>query len=411
MKESSKHLELPRSVRLLMLSQSLSRLGDNFTEVALAVSVLLWSHHNPAVLGVVLAMTYAPRLSLGWIALGWIDRWHKRTLLLVGDWGRALLVLSIAVFHNLSWTMAAIFLMYTLSMVYQPTVRTIQPQLAGSVEANRVSVTRQNQWMQAASILAYLSSGLIILRFGSLAGFVVDSFTYLGASVLVLTIPATLGVWTPHPVAGASYLQQVGEGFRYIRHHRLPIGLILTSFGGMIAVAASQVLLAPAVHTMWHLPTAIYAWMLLAVAVGAGVGSRLLETHGQQFELRKILVAGFVLTAIAVAGLAALPGILWALLGTGIVMGIGNSAFATSIMVWLQQTLPMNIRGRVMTVRVITMGLGGLAGSLGAGFVARHTSISLGFIALAAILLLSSTVFVIPWFFAASSDQPVSPPI
>ncbi len=392
-----------------MLSQSLSRLGDNFTEVALAVSVLLWSHHNPAALGIVMAMTYAPRLTLGWVALGFIDRWHKRILLLVGDWGRALLVLSIAVFHNLSWTMAAIFFMYSLSMVYQPTVRAIQPQLAGSAEANRVSVTRQSQWMQAASIIAYVSSGVIILRFGSVVGFVIDSFTYLGASVLVLSISPRLDVWRPLTAAGANYLQQVGEGLTYIRHHRLPIGLILTSFGGMIAVAASQVLLAPAVHTLWHLPTAIYAWMLLAVAVGAAIGSRLLETHGQKFELRKILVAGFVLTAIAVVGLAALPGILWALLGTGLVIGAGNSAFATSIIVWLQQALPMNIRGRVMTVRVITMGLGGLTGSLGAGFVARHTSISLGFVALAGILLLSSLVFVVPWFFSADSDQTVSP--
>ena len=58
MSESSHRIILTPMVRRLMLGQSMSKTGDTFTQVAMAVFVLKISHGNPAALGLVLAMMF-----------------------------------------------------------------------------------------------------------------------------------------------------------------------------------------------------------------------------------------------------------------------------------------------------------------------------------------------------------------
>ncbi len=398
MSESSHRIILTPMVRRLMLGQSLSKTGDTFTQVAMAVFVLKISHGNPAALGLVLAMTYAPRLIMGWAAMGWIDRWNKRRLLLIADAVRALLVLSIAFIHNLPWTLAAVFLVYLFQMFYQPTVRAIQPMFAGSREANRVSVARQEQWSQGGAIIAYISAGILILRFGASVGFVFDSLSYIVSALFILSLPSTLPLWQGAADRMNPYVEQIREGFQYARSHRLVIVLTTISFTAMIGAAGSGILLAPAMERLWHQPTAHFAWALLALSVGVMIGSRLLEVKGQTVELRFLVIAGFFLTGVSIAALVVISNQLWVILIILAISGVGNAMFSTSVMVWLQQTLPIEVRGRVMTLRSITMGLGGVIGSYGIGALIVH-SMRLGFFVVGALMVISGAVLLVPWFF------------
>lgn len=407
MSETSQREALPAVLRRLMLGQSLSITGDTFTQVAMAVFVLKISHHSPVALGLVLSMMYAPRLVMGWAAMGWIDRWNKRRILLVSDGARAILVLSIALIHTFFWTLAAVFLIYVFQMVYHPTVRSIQPVLAGSTEANRVSVARQEQWSQAGHIIAYIAAGFLFLQFGASLGFVIDAISYVAAGLSIISLPASLSVWQTTETKDASYSAQIREGLHYTRSHRLIIILIIISFVAMVGSAGSGTLLAPAMARMWHQPTAHYAWALLAISLGIMVGAYLLEVKGSQLGLRGLLVAGFAVTGLATLVLIALPPHLWMVMLILAIAGVGNAAFSTSIMVWLQQSLPFDIRGRVMTLRSMLMGLGGMVGSYGVGAIINH-SIRLGFWAVGAVMLCCGAILLVPWFFAAKSDAPVA---
>ena len=402
-----RRLVLPPMARRLMMGQSLSKTGDTFTQVALAIFVLKISRNNPAALGLVMAMIYAPRLVMGWAAMGWIDRWNKRRLLLIADGARALLVLSIALVHTFTWTAAAVFLIYVFQMLYHPAVRSIQPQLAGSVEANRVSVVRQDQWSQAGSIVAYIIGGFLIVHYGPSVGFVLDAVSYVISGAFILSLPVGLSLWQGGADQNSPYLTQIREGLQYAGTHRLVILLILISFFAMMGAAGSGTLLAPAMRRLWHEPTADYSWTLLALSVGAMVGSRLLETHGQGIDLRTLLMGGFFLTGIAIAGLTLVTSHLWLIMLIVAIVGLGNAMFSTSVMVWLQQILPIQVRGRVMTIRSSMMGLAGVIGSCGVGAVIAH-AMSLGFVIVAALLIVSGLILLVPWFFRQTAGSGVS---
>ncbi len=406
MSEGSQRVVLSAMIRRLMVGQSLSKAGDTFTQVAMAIFVLQISHQNPAALGMVLAMMYAPRMILGWAAMGWIDRWNKRRLLLIADGARAALVLSIAIVHTFAWTLGAVFLVYMFQMVYQPTVRSIQPMLAGSNQANRVSVARQDQWSQAGNILAYVFSGVLFLRFGPGIGFVFDSISYLVSGALIWTLPATLPLWQGVAEKTSPYFEQIKEGFRYVRSHRLAVVLVGVSFLAMVGAAGSGTLFAPAMRKLWHQPTADYAWALLALAVGAMVGARLLETKGLNVALRSLLIGGFILTGLSTMVLTLVGPQLWTIMLVLALGGAGNAMFSTSLMVWLQQSLPVEVRGRVMTMRSMTMGLGGIIGSYGVGELIVHDMV-LGFFIVGAIFVASGAVMLVPWFFKEKDQTDV----
>jgi hypothetical protein len=104
------------------------------------------------------------------------------------------------------------------------------------------------------------------------------------------------------------------------------------------------------------------------------------------------------------ASLGEVPPQLWLILALLVIFGFANAMFQTSIMVWMQQILPLPVRGRVMTFRSILMGLAGVIGCYGMGALAARTNLSVGFITMAAILVASASLFVVPGLFSASTE-------
>jgi predicted MFS family arabinose efflux permease len=354
-------------------------------------------------------MMFAPRFLLGWAAMGWVDRWHKRRILLTADIARCFLLISIAAFRSYGWTLVAVFLVYTFQMLYQPTVRAIQPALAGTQEANRVSVARQEQWSQAGTILAYVFAGVLMVSLGPIFGFLIDAASYAASAVLVGTLPRDLALWTGNASARmAPYGQQIREGFRYARQHRLVLALMGVSFAAMMGAAGSSVLIAAAMGRRWHQPTAYYAWALMALALGAMMSAWWIEKKGEHWSLRYVLLAGFALTGVSTAVLIVIGPHLWLVMLVLAFGGVGNAMFSTSVMVWLQQSLPLYVRGRVMTLRTAILGLGGVIASYGMGAVIVHSMVD-GFVAVAALFGICAGMMLVPWLFAEASDEPGVP--
>ncbi len=362
---------LHADIHKLIGSQALSKLGDNFTEVALALFVLKITQHSVAALGVVLAMVSAPRVALGWMVAGFIDRLPKRVALVAADLARAVLVASIPVVASYGWTIAVVFLIYAFAMVYQPILRAVQPQISGSPEVNARSAARQQTYYAAADIGAYLAAGGIIFLVGLAPAFWLDALTYLGSALLIVSIRVGPEVWKHVGGKASGFWQDIAEGFRFMQKNGVVMGLTLVSAGTFLAVGAINTLLAPLSRSLWHVSSAHYVWLLLAIALGSLVSGVIIE-HGrlaERLSSRVLVTAGFVLTGV---GLGAVDLARTWIVGLVclFVAGLGNALYGSFLIAWMQRVTPTAVRARVLALRGVGNGLGGVLGAFLTGMVA-----------------------------------------
>ena len=362
---------LPADIHKLVGSQALSKLGDNFTEVALALFVLKITQHNVAALGVVLAMIYAPRLTMGWMVAGFIDRVPKRAALVTADLMRALLVASIPIVASYGWTIAAVFLIYAFAMVYQPILRGVQPQIAGSPEVNARSAARQETYYAVVDIGAYIAAGGIIFFAGLAPAFWLDALTYVGSALFIVGIRMSPAVWQHVERRASGFWRDIAEGFRFIQNHSVVFGLTVVSAGMFLAVGAINTLLAPLSRSLWHVSSAHYVWLLLAIALGSLISGIIIERGrlAERFSARTLVTVGFALTGVGFGAVDLAP--TWTVgLGCMFVAGLGNAVYGSFLMVWVQRVTPTAVRARVLALRGVGNGLGGALGSVLMGWAA-----------------------------------------
>ena len=363
---------LHADIHKLIGSQALSKLGDHFTEVALPLFVLAMTHDNVVAVGLIMAMAFVPRVALGWAVAGVIDRLNKRYALLTSDIVSAVLVASIPIVHDFAWTVAAVFLMYTGSMIYRPLVRAIQPEIAGDPQINIASAARQQRYFAVAQTGGYIAAGGLFLLWGVAPAFWIDAATYLTAAVFIASIRVTPDVWKPISGQPENFWRQIGDGYRYLAEASLVAQLAILSALVALAVGSLNTLLAPMPRYVWHVSSERYVWLVLALAVGNSISSTVLDRNKlmERYPLRRLLAVGFALTAVGF-GLILATGLWWAGAITLIVAGLGNALYQTALMVWVQQATPVAFRARVLSIRGVGMGLGGAIGAYGAGWAAR----------------------------------------
>lgn len=367
--------ELHPNIHKLVISQALSKLGDNFTEVALALFVLGITH-SVADLGIVLAMTYLPSIVLGWAVAGVIDRFNKRRALIVSDVARALLVASIPVVRDYDWTVAAVFMMYSFAMVYRPMIRAVQPQIAGGPAINARSGARQQTYYSMADVGAYLAAAGVLFLWGVAPAFWIDAATYAAAAALVAAINVPKSLWKPTVSGAGRFWEQLSEGYRYLRSHPLVAQLTLVSASVTIGVGALNTFTAPLSKSFWHVSSHHYVWLMLAMALGGLVSGWILEKYALMERLapRPIIATGLVLTGLGYGLTLAAPS-WWVGMVCLFVVGLGNGVYGTAIMVWVQQATPEGVRARVLSIRGIGLGVGGALGAWLGGQLAQSAGL------------------------------------
>lgn len=81
----------------LWTAQTISVFGSQFTTLAVPLIAALTLRATPAQMGILTAVETAPFLLVGLFAGVWVDRWQQRRILIAGDIGRGLLLLSIPI--------------------------------------------------------------------------------------------------------------------------------------------------------------------------------------------------------------------------------------------------------------------------------------------------------------------------
>jgi hypothetical protein len=356
-----------RSFRLLVSGQFASTIGDYCYAVALPWLVLS-SHGSAALLGLVLACYGVPRTVL--IPVGGVlaDKIGPRTLMMIADIGRCLLVAALAVLAA-RHTASVITLGPVAALIgageglFLPASFSILPSL---LDAERLGAGNalSSAAVQVGSFLGFSLGGALVAATGaSTAAFAVDAASFAVSALTLALIPgrtrAPQVTALPGPGTATHEVSQrpsapVGAPaskpsvLTVLRRWRaLQVILVVTiaanlAGGGMIGVALPSL-----AHALWG--AAGYGALLACSAAGALLGT-LAATRTVKVAAPAIFVS--VLFLIYAAFTAVIPylggeaGAAAALFMGGVTSGMGNVVAITMV----QKSIPPAITGRIMGV-------------------------------------------------------------
>ena len=200
---------------------------------------------------------------------------------------------------------------------------------------------------------------------------------------------------TPTPRAEAKALEDIAEGFRYMRRERLVLGLLIMGIVPMMFGFAPS-FLAPVFNKeiLDGNPQSL-GYLMTAMGVGSLAGSLALARLGDIGGKGRVMFAGCYLWALGIVGFALSPTLMVAA-GFGIVTGVFGSVTGSLNMSVVTLAIAPEVRGRVMSIMMMSFGVMplGMIPIAGAAEVAGIAPALLG----SALLLAVSMVALGIWF-------------
>ena len=212
-------LKNPRFLRL-WAGQSVSAVGDRFTEMAL-LSLALGAHAS-AELARLDFWSYLPWILLGPFAGLLVDRYSRRKLMICADLGRLLLVLVLLAFglrrgEDLSGTYPVLFAMGMLSTLFSPAKSACLPDLVTPEQVMPAGALLAATGV-ASTALGTKLAGMVIDAWGWRACLGVDAASYLVSAACIWGIAFPAAAARTHTTLRGT-LKDLAAGFREMRHN------------------------------------------------------------------------------------------------------------------------------------------------------------------------------------------------
>jgi MFS family permease len=375
--------------RNLWLATTVSQVGTQISELAIPLIAIVTLHATPFQVGLLLAVEFLPIIVFSLLAGAWVDRLRRRPLLIAGDLGRAVILLSIPAAHalgvlSLIQLYVAGFLVGSLSVVFDVAYQSYLPSVVDREQLVAANSKLQVSEQGASVVGPALGGSLISLVTAPLA-VAFDAISYLASGVLLLSIrqpePAPSGA---APANSGGVLGEIAQGIRYVVRHPVLRALVMVSgliqFFGRIVMAVLLVYLVRDVG----LSAAAIGTVFAIGGLGFVVGALLASVVSARLGLGRTLTVAAVLASLSPLLYAAGPRNL-----AGAFVAAGFFLYGVSAVTWSinslslrQAVAPPAMLGRVAaTMRLFSWGLipiGSLVGGLLGSGIGLHWTIVVG---------------------------------
>jgi MFS family permease len=343
-----------RSYFPLWLGQLISNFGDVLHYIALVVLVYRLTGHGLALAGLV-AAEIVPVLLLGPVAGIVIDHFSRKAVLIGADLFRAALALSL-VWPQGAWQAYLVAAGLSAgSTFFNPTVQAVI--LALTTEQQRLAANSVS-WStaQLVQIIASAIVGGIIAVVGTGTAFALNAASFVVSALLIATlpIPQHAGQLAPDTRVGLSrYVGDARAGLAFALHDRFVSRLLLVQAVASLAVGAAGALLVVLSEQFLHLPAAGFAWLILAIGIGALLGPLIPNTLAKDYRNARWLFVPYLIRGVGdvlLATIRSMPVALFLLVVYGLNTSTGMVVFNSTV----QSAVPDRVRGRVFTLLDVT---------------------------------------------------------
>ncbi len=328
---------------------------------------------NAAYLGFIMAAVAVPMLLVSPFAGVVTDRVDRRKLLLVAQsvlvvingFVAVLIITDVILFWHLLIVSSMTGAAFAFNMPgRQALVATLVPR-DRLLNATALSTAMMN----ISRIIGPLIGALLIVPIGIGGAYVVATAFYASAVAVTLLLPPM----PPNREKEFTFFEDLVDGFKYIKGNSMLVALMLFATVPMIFAMPYMILLPVFADRVWDVGEVGFAMMQAASGIGGLIGAMYIANMDSYPKKTRLLVGG----AFAFGGfliLFALSPAFWmGLLMIGMV-GLGSMVFMTVNNTSIQLVIPDEMRGRVMSVMMMTFGLMPL-GAVPAGVAAENIGV------------------------------------
>ncbi|WP_329493468.1 MFS transporter [Kitasatospora herbaricolor] len=388
-----------RDFRRLWAGQTASQLGEHSTLIVLPLFAVLTLGAGAGELGVLRAVGQAPVLLLALLAGAWVDGWRTRTVMVLADAGRALVLGAAAAAGllgrlGLPGLLLVVFAAGALSVFFDV-----------AYQASLVRLVTRDQLLQGNSALEGSRSAAQVGG-PALGGALVSLLSApvgaaCGASFFALSFLSIRRIRRTEAVPGRSERparvpRRIHQGLRFVAGDILLRTVCLASAAFQFSFAAMTTVYLLFLPRELHLSGTAVGLALAATGPGALLGSMLAARLPGRFGHGTVLVSaaalgdGVFLCVPALHGSSIVTVAL--LLAVNFVFGAAAQVVNVAVMAVRQASTPDGMQGRAAaTITFVGMGTAPL-GSLLGGLLAQGWGLRTGLLVTAAGMLLSPVV-------------------
>jgi len=339
--------------RMLWFAQVISLFGDWFNAIATVMIVNRFAETGVAVSWLFIARSLPPFFA-GPLAGVIADRFNRKTVLIVADILRAIIVLGFLLVTSAAWLWLAYVLsalQFVVSAFFEPARSALVPEVVAEDELIVANTLSSVTWSAMLAVGGAVG-GLVAAGLGAETALIIDSVTFVLSALLIARVSVGPGKAAVHTVA--SGWQDFIDGLAYVRQNP-PVGWVATvkGLGQTGSVDVISAVLAARVFPVGAEGGGAFALMLMAFGIGTVigplVGNRLHD--GTARKLDEAILGGFVLIVIGwlVVGLA--PTLELVLVGW-VLRGMGGSINWTYSDILIQMKTPSQFLGRVFALNL-----------------------------------------------------------
>ena len=295
---------------LLWASQAISEFGSSFTRMALfllAASRGKGAGGTAATLGLILAAQMVPPLLLGPFGGPLIDRSDRKRLMVVVDLARAACVGFLLLEPGLTGVVGLVFAHSTLSVLFGPARGSVIPEIVAKEDL----MTATSLWQvssQGLGLLGPAVAGVLVAAFGLRAAFVVDASSFLVSALTLAALRLPRLAEGRRRVTVRSYLDDLGQGFRYVIRTRKVLFYMASLFYVMLAGGIFNVVAAVYALDVAGLSQSQFGLVTAANGVGAITAAFLVGKYGGRVPKSLLFVSSVGLLGVCLGLYALRPG-------------------------------------------------------------------------------------------------------
>jgi DHA3 family tetracycline resistance protein-like MFS transporter len=352
-----------RDFRLLFAGRSVSLLGDGAFLVALAWEAYTLSNAPTALSLIGVAMT-VPTVSL--LLFGGVvsDRYERRTVMLLADALRAVLLLlagSLAVAGDLGlWQLIVIVAFYGAAQAFfDPASDAILPEIVGPDELGRANALEQVARPLTLRLIGPALGGVLVGTIGSGAAFMADGISFVVSAATLWLMASSPALRVAASAGGeGSAVRQVLEGWAYVRRHVWLWGTFASAgIAYLLFMGPAEVLLPFMVKHELHGSGFELGLVFGAGGLGAVLCAVTIMRGGLPSSSVPFIYLSWTLATLAVAGYG-LANAIWQLMLASLAFNLLETG-GTIVWATLKQRLvPGRLLGRVSSLDwLISIGL------------------------------------------------------
>jgi len=367
-----------------LTAEGVSLLGTRVSMIALPWFVLTTTG-SPEKTGLVAVAEMLPLVVLKVLGGPVIDRVGARRVAISCDWGSLAVVGTIPLLHQAGQLSFPVFLALVavagaLRGPGDAAKYAMTPTLAAMTEVPMERVTGLASTVErTASMLGAAVAGGLVALIGPANALVVDALSFGGSALLLAwAIPArTRPVASADDTDPAPYVEQLREGWRFLRGDRVLVGItVMVALTNLIDLAWSAVLV-----PVWGVDrsggAAVVGALFATFAGASAVGSLVAAAYAERLPRFATYLVCFLVTGLPRFVVMALESPLWGVLAMAVVAGFASGFLNPILGAVIYERVPEHLIGRVSSLSTACcfalMPLGGLLGGFlvgGAGLTA-----------------------------------------